>query len=78
MAAPVGVTRSPAMPSSRVAKPSSSSAVAGVGTGIRPCMVCTIPDPKGNGDTLQLAGSSVAISQAAATMSAMESAAPTS
>ena len=82
MAAPVGVTRSPPMPSSMVAKPSSSSAVAGAGTGSKPCAVATRPAPSGSGAQLQLAAPSpsswAAISTAAATMSAIESTAPTS
>ena len=39
-----------------VAKPSSSSAVAGAGTGSQPCAVSTRPAPSGSGAQLQLAG----------------------
>ena len=41
IAAPVGVTRSPGMPSSIVVKPSISRPVAGAGTGSRPCALRT-------------------------------------
>ena len=46
-AAPVGVTRSPGMPSSTVSRPRSSSAVAGAGTGRMPWAVLTRPEPSG-------------------------------
>ena len=52
--------------------------VAGAGTGMMPWAVRTEPLPSGKGPRLQVAGESASISQAAATMSAMESSAPTS
>ncbi len=55
IAAPVGVTRSPPMPSSNIAKSRNSRAVAGAGTGIGPCAVRHRPEPSGSGPTLQRA-----------------------
>ena len=55
IAAPVGVTRSPPMPSSKQSKPSSNRAVAGAGTGSEPWAVSTRPLPSGSGPTDQLA-----------------------
>ena len=48
MAAPVGVIRSPSMPSSTKVMPSSNSAVAGAGIGNIPCAVFTVPRPRGS------------------------------
>ena len=61
-----------------MAKPSSSSAVAGAGTGIEPWAVRTMPPPIGNGAMDQLAGPMASSRAAAVTISAMESIAPTS
>ena len=71
IAAPVGVTRSPSMPSSITAKPCSSSAVAGAGTGSRPWLLAIRPRPSGSGAVDQLAPSALD-QQAAPTMSAIE------
>ena len=49
IAAPVGVTSSRRMPVSNVGKPLSSSAVAGPGTGMRPCGPSTKPPPDRQG-----------------------------
>ena len=43
--APVGVVFSPSAPSEKMARPSSRRAVAGAGTGKRPCSVFTVPPP---------------------------------
>ncbi len=78
IAAPVGVIRSPWMPSSIIANPSRRSAVAGAGTGSGPCCVRTRPPPSGSAETVQAVGFRAAARWAAATMSAIESQAPTS
>ena len=71
MAAPVGVTRSPGMPSSsRKANPSRSSAAAGAGNGSGPCAERTVPDPSGSGRQCQEAPSRRSIAMAAPTRSA--------
>ena len=49
MAAPVGVTRSPPMPSSCDRQAVEERAVAGAGTGSMPCAVATRPRPSGSG-----------------------------
>src|SRR5271166_191232 len=72
-AAPVGVTRSPAIPSSRQAKPLRSATVAGAGTGKSPCRVFTRPPPRGKSDTLYVASLSAAAMLPIATTSASES-----
>ena len=72
IAAPVGVTRSPSMPSSMTAKPCSSSAAAGAGTGRAPWLLAMRPRPTGSGAVDQLAPSA-SITKAAPTTSAIES-----
>ena len=61
-----------------VAMPSSRRAVAGAGTGTAPCAVRTRPEPSGSGPTVQAEAPTASIRKPAATMSAIESAAPTS
>ena len=72
MAAPVGVTRSPAMPSSIVGRPCIRIAAAGAGTGRMPCAVLTRPEPSGSGPAVQRAAPISAINRAAATISTIE------
>ena len=78
IAAPVGVTRSPSIPSSRVTKPRSRCAAAGAGTGSRPWALRTRPAPRGIGPHDQQAPPRASIRKAAATTSVIESQAPTS
>ena len=73
----VGVTLSPPTPSSIVRNPSSGVAAA-AGAGSRPCALRMRPDPSGTGPTVQRDAPISPISQAAATMSAIESQAPIS
>ena len=74
MAAPVGVTRSPARPSSCTSRPCISASVAGAGTGSSPWAVITRPEPSGNDDTDAVSGPYLASRRsrkmAAVTMSA--------
>jgi hypothetical protein len=51
IAAPVGVTSSPAPSPIRTGKPRSSSIVAGPGTGSTPCCDDTVPEPSGSVET---------------------------
>ena len=77
-AAPVGVTRSPGMPSSTTGRPCRRSAAAGAGMGRTPCAVLIRPDPIGNGADVQRSARISEINCAAATISTIESIAPTS
>ncbi len=52
--------------------------MAGAGTGSGPCWVRTRPDPSGSAETVQRVAPIASIRWAAATMSAIESQAPTS
>ena len=58
--------------------PCNSAAVAGAGTGSRPCAVRTVPDPTSGADEPIDRGASQAMAADAPTMSAIESNAPTS
>ena len=57
---------------------SAMNAVAGAGTGMRPCWQRTVPYPQGRSDTTTPSGAKSSAATAMAIMSAMESTAPTS
>ncbi len=77
-AAPVGVASSIAGPRAYTGASFKSSAVAGAGTGSMPCSVFTVPLPTLIGEQMMLSISSRSNARQAPTISAMESAAPTS
>ena len=79
-AAPVGVTSSPSTSTGESVNPAASAmnAVAGAGTGMRPCWQRTVPYPQGRSDTTTPSGAKSSAATAMAMMSAMESTAPTS
>jgi hypothetical protein len=77
MAAPVGVVSSPC-PSKRAGRSRRISSVAGAGTGMRPCIVSTIPLPSGGGAENTSGCPSSSSASAAPQTSTMLSTAPTS
>ena len=77
-AAPVGVTRSAGDAIINDRESLEEQVVAGAGTGRAPCAVCARPLSRGKASTLQVAAPMGSILHAAATMSAIESALPTS
>ena len=78
MAAPVGVVNSPSIVDSANGMPQSNSAVAGAGTLSSPCAIVIRPMPVGTGEATRRSTPSRSQPTAAPTMSAIESAAPTS
>ena len=78
MAAPVGVVNSTAGPAAYTGTPFSNSAVAGAGTGIRPCAQFTKPLPVFTGEQRHVSTPSDVNPTEAHTMSVIVSTAPTS
>jgi hypothetical protein len=78
IAAPVGVVNSIAGPRAYTGAFTSSSAVAGAGTGSMPCSVFTVPLPTLSGEQTTVSTSKESNATHAPTISAIESDAPTS
>ena len=78
MAAPVGVTVSQLTWAGTVGTPSSSSSVAGAGSGSRPCSVWTLPSPRATGLEVTRSTPSRSTPMAAPVTSTIASTAPTS
>ena len=76
--APVGVTRSPWIPSSMTGIPCIRIAVAGAGIGNTPCAVLIVPPPRGRAENVQSILPTASIKWAATQKSIIESQAPTS
>ncbi len=78
IAAPVGVTSSVSISMEYMGMPVKSSAAAGAGTGMIPCLHSTNPMPVFTLDAANLSMFSISMQIAHPTMSTMESKAPTS